>query len=113
MEASQPAPRDIVISNPDFEYGNVEAWMNIIKSYEQIHPEHEVIILYEGEVVSNMISLFKMETRPNRSSFQMTVNAPDGNWKDMAKLYRLLVEGASPNFQKFIGKEVYRVLKLF
>jgi len=113
MEGAQPAPRDIVISNPEFTNGNVEAWINIIDSYREVHPDHHVIILYEGEIVNNMISLFKLEGPPNRQGFQMTVRAPDGNWKDVAKLYRLLVEGASPNFHKFIGKEMYRVLKLF
>ena len=113
MESTHTAPRDIVITNPNFEYGNVEAWINVIESYRQIHPEHEVIIFYEGEQVQSMISLFKMEQKPDRQGFQMMVHAPDGNWKDVAKLYRLLVEGASPNFHKFIGKEMYQVLKLF
>lgn len=113
MEQAQTAPRDIVITNPNFEYGNVEAWINVIESYRQSHPDHEVVILYEGVAVQNMISLFKMETEPNRQGFQMMVKAPDSNWKDVAKLYRLLVEGASPNFRKFIGKEMYQVLKLF
>ncbi len=113
MESAQTAPRDIVITNPNFEYGNVEAWINVIESYRQLHPEHEVVIIYDGKPVQNMISLFKMESAPNRQGFQMTVKAPDANWKDVAKLYRLLVEGASPNFRRFLGKEMYQVLKLF
>ena len=113
MEPAQTAPRDIVITNPNFEFGNVEAWINVIASYRQSHPEHEVVILYEGTTVQSMISLFKMEETPNRQGFQMRVKAPDSNWKDVAKLYRFLVEGASPNFHRFLGKEMYQVLKLF
>ena len=107
------APRDIVITNRSLENGNIEAWINIIQSYNAVHPEHQVIIYYEGTVISNMISLFKMEQNPNLNGFQMVVKAQDGDWKNVAKLYRFLVEGASPRFEQFIKKDVYQVLKLF
>ena len=107
------APRDIVITNRSLEYGNIESWINIIESYSRSHPEHEVIIFYEGEEVSNMISLFKLHDQPNLNGFQLVVRAPDGNWKDVAKLYRFMVEGASARFHRFIGKEMYQVLNLF
>ena len=54
-----------------------------------------------------------MEAQPNRHGFQMVVTAPDKNLKDVPKLYRFLVEGAGPNFARFIEKEMYQVLKLF
>lgn len=107
------APRDIIITNRSVENGNVEAWINIIQSYGTVHPEHEVVIFYEGSAVNNLISLFKLAETPNPGGFQMVVKARDGNWKDVAKLYRLLVEGASPRFERFINKDMYRVLKLF
>ena len=107
------APKDIVITNQTLEYGNIEAWINIIKSYKESHPGHKVIVTYEGEPVGNMISLYKMEGDPNLNGFQLEVHAPDGNWKDVSKLYRFLVEGASARFERFINKEMYRVLNLF
>ena len=112
-ELFQTAPRDIVVTNRDFTYANVEAWKNIIESYLQNHPEHDVAILYEGKTLANLIALCKMEAQPNRHGFQMVVTAPDKNLKDVPKLYRFLVEGAGPNFARFIEKEMYQVLKLF
>lgn len=109
----QTAPRDIVITNSELVYGNIEAWMNIIESYQESHPHHHVEILYEGEPVHNMRTLFKFDTPPNRNAFQLVVKAPDANWKDVPKLYRFLVEGASPNYHRFIQKEMYQVLRLF
>ena len=107
------APREIIVTNRSLENGNVEAWINIIQSYIALHPDHEVVIYYEGTVVNNMISLFKMEQAPDTKGFQMVVKARDGNWKDVAKLYRFMVEGASPRYARFIDKDMYQVLKLF
>jgi len=106
-------PREIVITNRGLEYGNIEAWTSIIASYRLQHPEHDVLILYEGDQVMSMISLYKREEKLNLGGFQLVVSAPDANWKDVPKLYRYLVEGASPAFGKFIEKEVNRVLNLF
>lgn len=107
------APRDIIVTNRALENGNVEAWINIIQSYNAAHPDHEVVIYYEGTAVNNMISLFKMQKAPNPNGFQMVVKARDGNLKDVAKLYRFLVEGGSARFERFIQKDMYQVLKLF
>lgn len=109
----QTAPRDIVITNDSLDYGNIEAWTNVIASYTQKHPDHNVLIFYEGEQVMSMVSLFKKDIELNRHAFQMAVSATDGNWRDVPKLYRYLVEGASANFQQFIEKELHQVLKLF
>jgi len=106
-------PREIVITNRALEHGNIEAWTSIIASYRQRHPDHDVLILYEGEPVNNMLSLYKRDTKLNLNGFQLAVSAPDANWKDVPKLYRYLVEGASPAYGKFIEKEMFRVLDLF
>jgi hypothetical protein len=111
--AYRTVPREIVITNRSLEYGNIEAWTSIIASYRQLHPEHDVLILYEGQPVVSMISLYKRGDKLNLGGFQLAVSAPDANWKDVPKLYRYLVEGASPAFGKFIEKEMYRVLDLF
>jgi len=112
-KTTQTTPRDIVITNAVFTHGNLEAWMNIIQSYQRLHPEHQVVILYEGEEVNNLMSFFKLEKSPNRQGFQLVVNAPDGHRKDVPKLYRLLVDGAGPNYERYLGKEVFKVLNLF
>ena len=106
-------PREIVITNRTLEYGNIEAWTNIITSYRQLHPDHEVTILYEGEPVHSMLSLYKAGDDINLAGFQLVVSAPDASWKDVPKLYRHLVEGASAHFKKYIEKDLHRVLKLF
>ena len=106
-------PREIVITNDALEFGNIEAWSNVIASYGQKHPDHQVIILYEGEVVHSVITLFKRSPNLNTHGFKLVVAAPDSNWKDVPKLYRYLVEGAGPNFNRFIHREIHQVLKLF
>ena len=110
---NKTAPREIVVTNSVLEYGNIEAWTNIIASYQQRHPEHQVIILYEGEPVSSVVSLFKLGKNLNPHGFQMAVAAADTEWKDVPKLYRYLVEASGPGFGKFLQREIHRVLKLF
>ena len=107
------APRDIIIGNDVLEYGNIEAWINIIESYNVAYPTHEVVILYEAEPVKSLFTLFKMQTSINRAGFQMQVRAPDANLKNVPKLYRLLVEGAGKGYQQYIKKEMYQTLHLF
>ena len=109
----ETSPRDIVITNSTLEYGNIEAWINIIESYTTANPDHEVVILYESEPVKSLFTLFKMESSINRAGFQVKVRASDGNLKEVPKLYRLLVEGGGPAYKQFIKKEVYQVLHLF
>lgn len=106
------APRTIVVTNDELVHGNIEAWMNIIASYAERHPEHVVLIYYEGEPVNNLQTLFRKES-PNKEAFQLVVETPDGFLKDVPKLFRLLVEGAGPNYGRFIQKELHKVLDLF
>ncbi len=111
--ATQTAPRRIVITVDHFAYANIEAWMNIIRSYKAVHPNHEVTLMYEGEAAKNVQYLFKLGRPVNRDGFELVVGAPADEHKDVAKLYRLLVEGAGPDFEKFLNRELYRTLKLF
>ena len=106
------APRNIVVTNEEFVYGNIEAWMNIIESYRNAHPDHVVVIIYEGEPVNDLKMLFR-KGQPNKEGFQLTVETPDGFLKDVPKLFRLLVEGAGTHYERFIQKELYKVLELF
>ena len=106
-------PRPIANSNDEFLFGNIEAWIKIIQSYEVKHPDHRVLISYRGEPVNDLISLFKQTMKPGDEDFKLVVATPDDNTKDVPKLYRLLVEGASPNFERFIQREAFKVLDLF
>ncbi len=106
------APRTIVISNAELVHGNIEAWMNIIASYRERHAAHNVVIIYEGEPVNNLQTLFR-KGPPNKEAFQLVVEAPDGYLKDVPKLFRLLVEGAGANYRRYIEKELHKVLDLF
>lgn len=106
-------PRLIAIKGATLIYGNIEAWINIIESYRQIHPQHQVSILHYGEPVNNLTSLYKRQKRDGSDEFHMVVTAPDKELKDVPKLFRLLVDGAGPDFRRFIHREAFKVLELF
>ena len=111
--ATQTAPRRIVITVDHFAFANIEAWMNIIRSYKAVYPNHQVTLLYQGEPARNVQYLFRLGRPVNRDGFELVVGAPADEQKDVAKLYRLLVEGAGPDYEKFLDRELYRTLKLF
>lgn len=106
-------PRTIVISDDHFGFANIEAWLNIIRSYQAKHSGHLVHLSYEGEEIRNRNYLFKMERPINTKGFQCYVSAKDQNLDDVPKLLRLLVEGAGPNHRSFLTRELNRVLDLF
>jgi hypothetical protein len=103
----------IPVTGAALKYGNIEAWLNIIQSYRERHPAHEVHVLYKGERVHNLIDLFKIEGTPDRAAFALDVVIPDGDRKDLPKLRRLLAEGSGENYGRYIGKPLYQVLRLF
>jgi hypothetical protein len=109
----QTPRRKIVIDYEAFGMGNVEAWANIIRSYKELHPEHHVLLFYEDKQVSNLTYLFKVGKPVNRGRFEMCVTGRDENFRHVPKLFRLLVEGAGPDYQKFVVPEIHRTLKLF
>lgn len=106
-------PKVIPIQKDHFSFANIEAWLNIIRSYQQKHPEHKVHIVYEGEEIQSRMSLFRVEKPVNPEGFEFYVVAEDKNFKDLPKLFRLLVEGAGPEFNKFVPPELHRTLELF
>jgi hypothetical protein len=109
----QSPPRKLVIDNEAFGYSNIEAWANIIRSYVEKHPGHRVNLIYHGEPVQSLTYLFKLGKTVDRDAFQVSVAAPDQDFRQVTKLCRLLVEGAGPDFKKFIVKDLHRTLKLF
>jgi hypothetical protein len=101
----------VVVSNELFHNGNVEAWKRIIASYNAKYPSLQVYIYYEGERILDINSLFKWGKVKHGSAIQFAVSGND--IKDVAKLQRYLVQGASHQFEAFLHGPVSTVLKLF
>ena len=101
----------VAVSNELFHNGNVEAWKRIIDSYNVKYPELQVYIYYEGERILNINSLFKWGKVKHGSSIQFAVAGNE--IKDVAKLQRYLVQGASPQFEAFLRGSMGNVLRLF
>ncbi len=101
----------VAVTNELFHNGNVEAWKRIIASYKAAHPSLEVNVYYDGERIMNINSLFKWGKVKHGSSIQFAVVGVD--IKDVAKLQRYLMQGASPQFEAFLHGPVSTVLKLF
>jgi hypothetical protein len=101
----------VVVSNELFHNGNVEAWKRIIASYNAKYPALEVFIYYDGERIMDINSLFKWGKVKHGSCIQFAISGDD--IKDVAKLQRYLVQGASSQFEAFLHGPVNNVLKLF
>ncbi len=101
----------VIVQNELFHNGNVEAWKRIIASYKEKNPNLEVHIYYDGERIVNINSLFKWGKVKHGSSIQFAVSGDD--IKDVAKLQRYLIQGASHMFESFLHGPVSTVLKLF
>ncbi|GHV39525.1 hypothetical protein AGMMS49546_11730 [Spirochaetia bacterium] len=101
----------VAVTNELFHNGNVEAWKRIIASYNAKYPALQVYIYYEGEKILDINSLFKWGKVKHGSAIQFAVAGND--IKDVAKLQRYLVQGASNQFEAFLRGAVNNVLKLF
>ena len=101
----------VVVSNELFHNGNVEAWKRIVASYSAKYPALQVYIYYDGERILDINSLFKWGKVKHGSTIQFAVSGND--IKDVAKLQRYLVQGASHMFEAFLHGPVNNVLKLF
>jgi hypothetical protein len=101
----------VVVSNELFHNGNVEAWKRIIASYNAKYPDLQVYIYYEGERILDINALFKWGKVKHGSAIQFAVSGDE--IKDVAKLQRYLVQGASHQFEAFLHGPVSTVLKLF
>jgi hypothetical protein len=101
----------VVVANELFHNGNVESWKRIIASYNAKYPALQVFIYYEGERILDINSLFKWGKVKHGSSIQFAVSGND--IKDVAKLQRYLVQGASKQFEAFLHGQDNTILKLF
>lgn len=101
----------VLVTNELFHNGNVEAWKKIIESYNATHPDLEVTIYYDNELINDINSLFKWGKVKSQSNIYFQVSGED--IKDVSKLQKYLFEGASPRFEQFLKLGVGKVLKLF
>ncbi|MDR0730508.1 MAG: hypothetical protein LBF63_02495 [Treponema sp.] len=101
----------VAVTNELFHNGNVEAWKRIIASYNAKYPDLKVNIYYEGERILDINSLFKWGKVKHGSAIQFAVAGLE--IKDVAKLQRYLVQGASNQFEAFLRGPVSGVMKLF
>jgi len=101
----------VVVANELFHNGNVEAWKRIIASYNAKYPDLHLYIYYEGERILDINTLFKWGKVKHGSSIQFAVSGND--IKDVAKLQRYLIQGASNQFEAFLHGSVSSVLRLF
>ncbi|MDR2375638.1 MAG: PT domain-containing protein [Treponema sp.] len=101
----------VAVTNELFHNGNVEAWKRIISSYNAKYPDLKVYMYYEGERILDINSLFKWGKVKHGSAIQFAVSGLE--IKDVAKLQRYLVQGASNQFEAFLRGPVSSVMKLF
>lgn len=101
----------VVVQNELFHNGNVEAWKRIVASYNAKYPALQVYIYYEGERILDINSLFKWGKVKHGSAIQFAVAGSD--IKDVAKLQRYLIQGASNQFEAFLHGPVNSVMRLF
>ena len=101
----------VVVSNEMFHNGNVEAWVNIIESYEARFPETQVHVFHEGERIQNLNVLFKWGKVKHGDAIEFSVAGPE--IQAVAKLKRYLTEGASRHFDLYLKRDRNRLLTLF
>ncbi len=101
----------VQVTNELFHNGNVEAWKKIVESFKTKHPDLDVYIYFEGELINDINSLFKWGKVKHGDSIFFQVAGED--IRGVSKLQKYLHEGASPRFEQFLKIGVGRVLNLF
>ncbi len=101
----------VQVSNELFHNGNVEAWRNIIESYEKKYPGSTILLFHNGQRIKHISSLFKWGKVKTGDSIFFSIVGEE--IKDVAKLKKYLYQGASESFKYFIKKDVNVVINLF
>jgi hypothetical protein len=101
----------VVVSNELFHNGNVEAWKKILESYEVKYPDLKVHVMFGGEVINDINSLFKWGKVKHGDSIYFQVSGE--NILGVSKLQKYLYEGASQRYEQFLKLGVGRVLNIF
>jgi len=99
------------VSNELFHNGNVEAWKKILESFHVKYPDLTVHVMYEGEVINDINSLFKWGKVKHGDSIYFQVSGE--NIMGVSKLQKYLFEGASPRYEQFLKLGIGRVLNIF
>ena len=101
----------VVVSNELFHNGNVEAWKKILESFEVKYPDLKVHVMFGGEVINDINSLFKWGKVKHNDSIYFQVSGE--NILGVSKLQKYLYEGASQRYEQFLKLGVGRVLNIF
>ncbi len=101
----------VQVTNELFHNGNVEAWKNIIESYEAKHVGNKVIVYHEGELIQDLNSLFKWGKVKHGGVIMFQVAG--AQIKGVSRLQKYLHEGASSRFEAFMKHDINKVLNLF
>ncbi|MEN2997509.1 MAG: hypothetical protein ABDH28_00495 [Brevinematia bacterium] len=111
-ESFQVTPKyGVEVTNELFHNGNVEAWKNIIESYNVKYPHLKVMVFHGGEQIHDLNALFKWGKVKHGDTIFFCVAGR--NIKDVSKLRKYLFEGASNRFHTFLKKDVNKPLELF
>ncbi len=101
----------VLVSNELFHNGNVEAWKKVLESFNAKYPDLTVHVMYEGEVINDINSLFKWGKVKHGDSIFFQVSGE--NIMGVSKLQKYLYEGASQRYEQFLKLGVGRVLNIF
>ncbi len=101
----------VQVTNELFHNGNVEAWKKILESYHAKYPDLTVHVMFGGEVINDINSLFKWGKVKHGDSIFFQVSGE--NILGVSKLQKYLFEGASQRYEQFLKLGVGRVLNLF
>ncbi len=101
----------VQVTNELFHNGNVEAWKKILESYHAKFPDLTVHVMFGGEVINDINSLFKWGKVKHGDSIFFQVSGE--NILGVSKLQKYLFEGASQRYEQFLKLGVGRVLNLF
>ncbi|MEQ9366925.1 MAG: hypothetical protein RIF32_21985 [Leptospirales bacterium] len=100
----------VQVTNELFHNGNVEAWKNIIESYEA-KTSNEIIVYHEGELIQDLNSLFKWGKVKHGGLIMFQVMGYQ--IKGVSRLQKYLHEGASSRYETFMKHDVNKILNLF
>ncbi|MCS7298674.1 MAG: hypothetical protein RMJ37_01775 [Spirochaetia bacterium] len=111
-ESFQITPKyGVEVTNELFHNGNVEAWKNIIESYNVKYPHLKVMVFHGGEQINDLNALFKWGKVKHGDTIFFCVAGR--GIRDISKLRKYLFEGASNRFHTFLKKDVNKPLELF
>jgi hypothetical protein len=102
---------EVRVTNELFHNGNVEAWRNIIESYETTYKNSTILLYHNNERITHISSLFKWGKVKMGDSIFFSVVGMEIH--SIAKLKKYLSGGASPRYKAFIKKDLNHILNLF